>query len=84
VSRFWTSAYWYDLLAAVVCAPLFVVALVGGLGWRSLVILGAAVFWAVLARFDRQRAQAAARHRELRRRRLDRESAETWNGPRRG
>jgi hypothetical protein len=83
VLRFWAAAYRFDVIAAVVSVPLFAVAVLGGLGWRSLVILAAGGFWALMARFDRRRAHASARHHALYRRRRDRQSAGTWSGPHR-
>jgi hypothetical protein len=79
----WSVAYAFDVLAVIACVPLFVVALVGGLGLASFAILGAGVFWAVMARYDRRRAGAAERHLALRQRRLERMRAGTWSGPRR-
>jgi hypothetical protein len=45
------------------------------------VILGAGVFWVLMARYEAGRARAARRHRELRRRRLSRMREGTWTGP---
>ncbi len=75
VDKLWSVSYRFALLAAIVSVPLFVIALIGGLGLKSLLVLGAALFWVVRARQLRGRAQAASRHRELRRRRLERERA---------
>ena len=74
---------WYRRLAVavVVCVALFVAALLHGQGVKSFVVLGAAAFWMVTARYDAQRARAAQRHYELRRRRLQRMREGTWTGP---
>jgi hypothetical protein len=78
---FWTWSWTYAVVAAAVGFVLFVAALAGGLGLKSLIILAAAAFWAVMARFDRRRARAAHRHRQLRRRRLERTSDGSSTGP---
>ena len=83
VHRWKAASYRFELILAALSLPLFVAAVVGGLGWRSLVILAAGVFWWVMARFSHRRATAAARHHELRRRRLERQAAGTWHGPHR-
>jgi hypothetical protein len=76
--RFWAVAYGFDVIAAVASVPLFVVAVIGGLGLKSLAILGAGIFWAVMARYDRRRAHAADRHHELRKKS---ELGQAWPSP---
>lgn len=81
--RFWALGYRYAIVAAVASVILFGAAIATGLGLKSFAILGAGAFWAVMAKYDQRRARAAARHRELRHRRLERMREGTWSGPRR-
>jgi tetrahydromethanopterin S-methyltransferase subunit C len=67
VSRDW------DLVAAAVGLIAFVVAVVTGGGIKSLAFLGAAIWWLLFGRYWAKKSRAAQRHRELRRRRLERE-----------
>jgi hypothetical protein len=76
-----STARTYSVVAAAACVVLFAVALIGGLGLKSLAILGAAVFWALKAKHDSARTRGNLRHRELRRRRLQRMRDGTWTGP---
>ena len=63
----------WGLLGAVACTGLFVVALVGGMGLKSLLFLGAGIWWLLFSRYWAKKARAARRHRDLRERRLERE-----------
>ena len=62
-----------DLVFAVASVVLFVVALVDGQGMRSFAFIGAGVWWMCLSRYWAGKARAAQRHRELRKKRLERE-----------
>ena len=66
------SSLW-GLIGAAACTGLFVVALIGGMGIKSLIALGAAIWWLLFSRYWAKKARAAQRHRGLRRRRLERE-----------
>jgi len=57
----------------VACFALFVGALAAGMGVKSLAFLGACIWWVFFSRFWARQARDSARHRQLRRRRLERE-----------
>ena len=71
----WNLNYRFSQLGVVACLALFVIAIIGGLGWKSLVPLCAAVYWLLRARGDKSRMVASNRHHELRRSRLERDRA---------
>jgi hypothetical protein len=62
-----------DLVFALGSVVGFAVALLTGMGIKSLAFLGAAIWWMVLSRYWAKQARAARRHRELRAKRLERE-----------
>ena len=62
------SSIW-GLVGAAACTGLFVVALVGGMGIKSLLFLGAGIWWMLFSRYWAKRARAA----ERRAKRLERE-----------
>jgi len=70
----WYSAFRvWDLIAGALCLFLFVVSLIGGMGSKSLLFLGAGIWWLLFSRYWAGKARAARRHRELREKRLERE-----------
>ena len=62
-----------DLIGAATCMGMFVVAPIAGMGAKSLIFLGAGVWWLLFSCYWASRARAARRHRELREERLERE-----------
>jgi hypothetical protein len=79
--RLWATEYRLDVARAIAAAVLFVGVLAAGFGAKSLIVLGAAAFWMLMARSDRRRARQARRHRELRERRRQRMRDGTWTRP---
>jgi hypothetical protein len=73
VTRLFKAFRWRDLALAIGSAIAFVAALVTGLGLEALAFLGAGIWWLLFSRYWAGKARAAERHRELRRRRLERE-----------
>ncbi len=73
MSWLFTASRWYHLALAIASPVAFVIALVAGLGLQALAFVGAAIWWLLFSRYWAGKAQAADRHRELRRRRLERE-----------
>jgi hypothetical protein len=83
VRWFWSSGKAYAIAATVLCVGLFIAALIAGQGPKSFEVLAASIAWLLIARLRGQRARAAHRHRELRRRRHQRMRDGTWSGPHR-
>jgi len=69
---FWSFNRAYSTVAVVLCVVLFFAMIASGQGLRSFIVLAAAVFWILMARYDARRARAAHRHHALRKRRLER------------
>jgi hypothetical protein len=63
----------WDVGLAVAAVVAFVVALIMGVGVKSLAFLGAGIWWMLLGRYWRANARTAQRHREPRSQRLKRE-----------
>jgi hypothetical protein len=73
MGRLYAAFRIWDLIAAAACTILFVVALIAGMGIKSLLFLGAGVWWMLFSRYWAKQARAARRHRQLREKRLERE-----------
>ena len=79
----WSFNRVYASVGVVFCVVLFAAMIISGQGLKSFIVLAAAAFWAVMARYDAQRARASHRHHALRKRRLERMRDGTWHGPHR-